>query len=87
MCVVGTRQIDDATRAQNDFTWKVATHQQAEGLGVSIENPKGSLLQRQPDLLRHSELWMILSQAGIIIDRKVARCMLFIQESRILDDL
>ena len=48
MCIVGTRKLDDATRAQNDFTWKVATHQHAQGLRVSIEHPKGSLLQHQP---------------------------------------
>ena len=34
------------------MTWKVATHQQAEGLGVSIENPKGGLLQYQPEFVK-----------------------------------
>ena len=33
---------------KNEFTWKVATHQQAEGVGASIENPKSSLLPEQP---------------------------------------
>ena len=45
MSVAGSRKIDSATEAQNEFTWKVAVHQQAEGLGVSIENPKKQLAQ------------------------------------------
>ena len=48
MSVVGSRKIDSATEAQNEFTWKVAMHQNAEGLGVSIENPKSSSLKYQP---------------------------------------
>ena len=44
MSVAGPRDIDPATAAQNAFTCKVALHQDAEGLGASIENPAGTLL-------------------------------------------
>ena len=47
MSVVGPRSIDPATAAQNAFTFKVAAHQDAEGLGASIENPQGTLLIEQ----------------------------------------
>ena len=47
MCQIGERTLDEATKAQNEFTYKVADHQEAEGLGASIENPKGSLLFEQ----------------------------------------
>ena len=52
MCVVGPRQIDPATAAQNAFTFKVAAHQDAEGLGASIENPAGTLLIEQKGFSR-----------------------------------
>ena len=48
MCAIGQGQVDKATQAQNDFTWRVATHQHAHGRGASIENPKGSSLPKQP---------------------------------------
>ena len=44
MCRLGKQQIDERTAAQNNFTLAVALHQQAQGLGVSIEQPKGSIL-------------------------------------------
>ena len=44
MSVVGRRDLDPATKAQNAFTYAVASHQHAEGLGASIENPAGTLL-------------------------------------------
>ena len=44
MSVAGPRNIDPATKAQNAFTYTVASHQHAEGLGASIENPAGTLL-------------------------------------------
>ena len=47
MCQIGERTIDEPTEAQNEFTYKVAEHQEAENLGASIENPKGSLLYEQ----------------------------------------
>ena len=47
MCKIGPREVDRATEAQNEFTWQIADHQQAERLGVSVENPKGSLLYKQ----------------------------------------
>ena len=48
MCQIGPRDIDAATEAQNNFSWMVCTHQDAQGLGASLENPKGSLLLQQP---------------------------------------
>ena len=47
MCQIGERTIDESTEAQNEFTLNVAEHQEAEGLGASIETPKGSLLFEQ----------------------------------------
>ena len=44
MCVVGCRDLDPATKAQNAFTYVVASHQHVEGRGVSIENPGRTLL-------------------------------------------
>ena len=50
MCMIGPRALDKSTLAQNQFTVTVARHQHEEGLGVSIENPKGSLLFEQDEI-------------------------------------
>ena len=47
MCVVGKGKLNESTAMQNKFTWKVLTHQKAQGYGASVENPKGSLLFQQ----------------------------------------
>jgi len=52
MCLLGAGELDDATRAQNEFTWTVAMHQKAEGLGCSVENPKGSKLFQETKYVR-----------------------------------
>ena len=51
MCLLGPRQVDKETKMQNEFTKKVALHQAGEGLGASIENPKGSLLFDEPEIV------------------------------------
>ena len=53
MCKIGARSIDESTEAQNEFTLKVALHQHEEGLGASVENPKGTLLYRQRKFVKH----------------------------------
>ena len=53
MCVLSqawpNHALDEATLAQNEFTLAIMKHQHAEGVGVSVENPKGSLLFKQPE--------------------------------------
>ena len=48
MCLIGQGKLNESTISQNEFTHAVAVHQVKEGLGCSIENPKGSLLFQQP---------------------------------------
>ena len=51
MLVACPRNIDPATKAQNAFTYTVASHQHAEGLGASIENPAGTLLLEESEFI------------------------------------
>jgi len=51
MSQMGQRDIDPDTRRQNEFTRKVALHQDAEGLGASVENPRGSMLTEQKEFV------------------------------------
>lgn len=48
ICLLGSRQLDEMTVKLNEFTRKIAEYQHSQKLGVSIENPKGSLLFQQP---------------------------------------
>ena len=52
MCLLGSRSVDDTTHKLNEFTRKVAEHQHERKRGVSIENPKGSLLFQQPAFVK-----------------------------------
>ena len=56
MCVLSqawpNHALDEATHAQNRFTHAVMTHQHAEGLGASVENPRGSLLFKQKEFVK-----------------------------------
>ena len=45
------KEIDKATEQQNRLTLLIAKHQHALGYGVSIENPKGSLLFKTKDFI------------------------------------
>ena len=48
-CVMGSRKIDEATKAMNDFPRAVCLYQAAAKMFCSVENPKGSLLFTGPD--------------------------------------
>ena len=52
MCVIGEGKLDAATEFQNEFSRTVAVYQAAEGLGASLENPKGSKLVEQPSFVK-----------------------------------
>ena len=49
MCVVGAKDMDEATRMQNKFLILVCKHQAINGMHASVENPKGSLLWKLPE--------------------------------------
>ena len=49
MCVVGAKDMDEATRMQNNFSILVCKHQAINGMHASVENPKGSLLWKLPE--------------------------------------
>ena len=53
MSVVGPRDIHPTTKTQSAFTYAVASHQHAEGLGASIENPAGDSSAKGKRVQRH----------------------------------
>ena len=49
MCRLGKQEIDEATKATNEFTKACCEHQLALKLLAGVENPKGTILHSQPD--------------------------------------
>ena len=52
MCQLGSQKLDETTVKLNAFTKKAAEYKHSQGLGVSIESPKGSTLFLQPEFVR-----------------------------------